>query len=447
MNSELTGKVDLRDFQELRVTVKEDFRKEIFENAKTKAGSWGKLSKIIGMSRSSFQEFHNGKRAIPFTILKNVCKFVDNNNFEENITGFKIGNARKFVKNKNSSLKIDFETKDGARTIGAFLGDGSRIGNSFRYTNKETCLIDLVNKSVQDLIGEVGITKYSKRPSKSLVHCVIFPLTVSSILDKIGIPVGNKIVTNPSVPQFLLNSDKREVIATLIQQFADDEATSRHQIEFYQSSDVTNLPEELRTKILSGKYKEVKDYEKYAPNVLKDVKFLLWKHWRIRCGGPYPRKNYRIYRDKKGNMKYVPKWKLTISGKEDLERFEREIGFEIKEKQIVLKDRIKEIKNYQAKKSTTLLKLLMTTKRLEECNLPITSVNLTKFLDISCRTVDDYLLRLLRNGYLNRPLKRKHLGIGKGTKPFNYTLTDLSSELIRKYKNNPSIHFTLPKSS
>jgi DNA-binding Xre family transcriptional regulator len=446
MNSELTGKVDLRDFQELRIAVKGDFKKEIFENAKTKAGSWGKLSKIIGMSRSSFQEFHNGKRAIPFTILKNVCKFVDNHNFEENINGFKIGNAQKFVKNKNSSLQIDFETEDGAKIVGAFLGDGSRIGSSFRYTNKETCLIDLVNKSVQDLIGEVGIFKYTRRPSKRLVHCVVFPSTVSSILDKIGIPIGDKIVTNPSIPKFLLNSDKREVIATLIRQFADDEATSRHQIEFYQSSDVTILPEELRTKILSGKYKEVKDYEKYAPNVLKDIKFLLWKHWRIRCGGPYPTGKYRIYSDKKGNLKYVPKWKLTISGKEDLEKFEAEIGFNIKEKQEALKERIKEIRTYQSKKSRTLLKLLMTAKNLEESNLSITSSNLSKFLDRDFRTINEYLLRLLRKGYITRPMKRKYLGIGIGTKPFEYTLTGFSKKLIKKYKRNPDMRFTLPKS-
>lgn len=448
MNSTLTGKVDLGNFQELRVITTENFRKEIFEKAKTKAGSWNKLSKIIGMCDSSFQEFYSGKRSIPFTILKSVCKFVDNYNFEENITGFKIGNVFKVVRNKNksSSLLINFETKDGARVVGAFLGDGSKISNSFRYTNKEVCLIKLLNKSVQDLIGKVETFEYTRKPSKSLIHYIAFPSTISAILGKIGIPKGNKIVSNPHIPPFLLNSDKREIVAMLVRQFANDEATSGHQIEFYQSSNVTNLTEKLRTKILSGKYKEVKNYEKHAPNVLKDVKFLLWKHWKIRCGGPYPTGKYRIYRDRRGNMRYVSKWKFTISGKEDLEKFEKEIGFDVKEKQIALRERIKEIKNYQAKKGTTLLKLLITAKRLGKYNLPLTSANLSRFLGLNYKTIDDYLLRLLRNGYLTRPTKRKHLGIGKGTKPFEYTLTDLSKKLIRKYKSNPDIRFTLLKS-
>ena len=419
----------------LRLALLDEFRERLFGAACKYAGSTTALARLMKVSDSTIRRYRGGDGAISYLFLRRLCDFLEAqtgckylDDVKKHVSGFRLANGRLLVVKIKEGEEFNFDSADGARVVAAFLGDGCLQSNMASYINLDATLRKKVDESIRRVVGDIPVKTYSYKEAR-------YPQALAIILEKIGLPPGPKVYTNPSVPSWIKKSNDINVSRIFLRQFFSDEADVSERkgtINLPQSIDITALPLEVKKKLKARKL-EGKNYERYAPRRLLDVKEMLWTKFGIRASGPYPVRHYRATR--KGLQGERLKWRLGISGKADLEKFEREIGFDINYKQNALRNCIGKIKIYQSKKGFGLLSALLAAAEIEDTNGEITKDMISEKMKHREGTSQKWLERLVKRGLIVK------VGSGKGKSksfsrsPTRYRLTDKGRLLVKKFQN------------
>ena len=438
----------------LRVMLSNEFRQRLFEIACQSAGSMAALARLMEVPQSTILKYRNGNRTIPYLFLQRLSVFLRDqsnckyqNEIKKHVSGFKLGtkgNSAVTIKIKEGTEELDFENADGARIIAAILGDGYLGDNVASYINPDTTLQTKVNESIQKVVGNIPVNKIYRGKE------VRYPQALAMILKKVGLPLGPKVYTNPSVPSWIKKSNDINIPRIFLRQFFSDESDANEKkgmINLPQSIDITTLPSDIKKKLKAGKLDE-ENYERYAPLRLLDVGWMLWTRFGIRTNGPYPVKYYKAVR--KGLEGERLKWVLSISGKVDLDKFEREIGFDIEYKQNALRNYISRIKIYQAKSGFGFLGALKAAGKVESVQGEITSSAIAKEMKHCTGASQKWLRRLVERELIVKIGGGESKGRALGRAPVRYKLTDKGLSLsqnfatyqnldIRSWKNKKEI--------
>lgn len=410
----------------IRVTLSDRYRLRLIESACRLAGSISKLAELIDTSPSSVCRYRDGTRTTPCLFLRRLSEFFENRirckcwgEIRNHVNSFKLG-----TKGSSSLIKIragkeifDFENIDGARITAAILGDGHLGERVASYINPEATLRRKVDESIQRVIGDAPIRIYRNKEAR-------YPQALAMILRKIGLRPGPKVFTNPEVPDWVKEVDDVNIPRVFLRQFFSDEANVSEEkctISLSQSVDITALSPEIKNKLIAKRLHKI-DYIRFAPRRLSDIIEMLRERFNIEANGPYPVAYYRA--TKKCLKGERLKWRLSFSGKAYLEKFEREIGFDLDYKQEALRNCIRKIKIYQAKNGLGLSGALRAAAKVESTQNKITSSLLAKEMRHGRRTSQKWLRKLAESGLVEEVSggERKNKSLGRS--PIIYKLTN-----------------------
>ncbi len=168
-------------------------------------------------------------------------------NLEKNIAYIKTKGSTS-GKIYNPKFPMNFDNSNGGVIIGGLLGDGG-IRKDFRplYSNKDKIRINYLCNCMGKVIGEYKRSKLyeveSPTKENSITYVAEFPKIVGYILcHGLGMVRGDKVISDPPLPEFCFNSKKKFTIG-LLKTFFTDEGTPHRvgkdlapQITFRQSS-------------------------------------------------------------------------------------------------------------------------------------------------------------------------------------------------------------------
>lgn len=309
----LVGIKDLENenvYVDLNRESKEILKKKIRDKFKT----YKNFSKHLNLKVDKLQRnndllhFFEGHKVKLKFLKKIISPFqeLDNNFIETNL--YRVGSRRGSSDIYNPKIPFNFNNKEGIRFISAILHDGgisSRLGVTYRNNNKR--LRDAIIKCSKKIFGS-----FKENEVGTLIQ---FPTLIGIILKKVGLKEGKKVFTNPEVPKFIFESNKKNKALFLRQAFDDDGCVTKGNV---------------RCIIICAHIDVTK--EKRIPNLTKGIKKLL-DEFDIKISGPYLTKEYKI----KDNRRQG--WSINIYGRKNLEIFQNKIGFDIKKK----RDRLKNI--------------------------------------------------------------------------------------------------------
>lgn len=422
----------------LRLTLLNEFRQRLFKIACQAAGSMAALARLMKVSQSTICRYRDGDRTIPYPFLQRLSDFLEaqtsckyQNDIKKHVNGFKLGTkgTSPIVKIKEGLDEFNFKNVDGARIVAAILGDGYLGDMVVSYINLNTTLRAKVDESIRKIVGDIQVKTYRCKEAR-------YSQTLAIILEKVGLPPGPKVYTNPSVPSWIKESNDINIPRIFLRQFFSDEgdvSKKKGTINLPQSIDITVLPLDIKKKLKTGKLGE-ENYERYAPRRLLDVKEMLWTRFDIIANGPCPVKYYKATR--KGLEGERLKWRLGISGKVDLEKFEREIGFDIEYKQNALRNYISRIKIYQAKSGFGLLNAFLAAAKIENANGEITSAVVSEEMKHCVDTSQKWLRQLIKQELIVKVGGGENRGRILGRSPVRYKLTDKGLSLCQWFQNS-----------
>lgn len=289
------GIVHLWDLPEdkVHIKIKDGLRERIFQEAIDLAGNKTKLANMLGLKKGGYgyiREYQQGIHTCSLKIIKNLVQLCGRSDIleliEKNISEIKFGcKVGKSVKNP----KFPFILSDKLSSLaGHSVGDGGiGLGEARyipHYTNKSPALLKNF-KNLLSSFGDMEIKKYRNIFDADFLRA---PSIVGVILVQM---FGSFTRENKVVPKSIQHSGKKNKSAFLRALF-DDEATvdvSGHKIGIL----MKDKP------VIEGARK-------------------MFKELGIRAG-----------KITKKEGKY---WRFRITGKKDLEEFQREIGFSHPEK-------------------------------------------------------------------------------------------------------------------
>ncbi|MBD3313187.1 hypothetical protein GF345_01970 [Candidatus Woesearchaeota archaeon] len=280
----------------------------------------------------------------------------------------------------NPRLPFNFNSADGARILAAIMGDGE-LNNQIhvRYNNQNYYLISKVKQSVKNLFGEVDIKVYPRTDKTYQLH---LPKIVGLCIVSLGLKPGAKIYTDNNIPSFMFKA-KKEFKAVFIRQFFNDEGNVRQKDRRLQ------IKQSIVNKTKSRK--AMKSYpEEYCPRVLKDIKIILQDFdivSKITLGHI------------RGNKS---DWELSIYGKDNLERFYENIGFNLDYKNRMLDRCIKSYKFPSAPRNRRIEFAVHNCMKIEEEYGFITRYLLANQCKRSLKTATYYMVDLRKKKMLKR---------------------------------------------
>jgi len=297
---------------------------------------------------------------------------------------------------KNPKFPINFNTKEGIRLISGIIGDGE-INNQLQpgYNNQDKKLIEIILKSFQQVFGKIDYKIYL-RPDKT--YQLHFPKIAGLILLKIGMKPGYKSITNYGIPRFIFNTSKKKK-SVFIKQFFNDEGNVRlkdRRLQVKQTLKINKDKKEMRL-----------NPEKYAHQVLVDTQKLLSSlgiKSKIHLG------NYRAD-EKKAD------WELDIYCKENLEKFQKYIGFDLDYKNNLLDKAIKSYKFPSAPRNGRINFALNHYQKVQDRYGFVTKYLLAKESKRSARTTICFLMDLEKRKLIKKIERpRDKLGHPKAVK-------------------------------
>lgn len=333
------GVVNLPDLpsENIYVNLKQGYKERILITARNICGSWVKLAKKINEPFSkhvpyTIHQFKRGSKARLSLVLKILYLIKENKpdfSLEDafkNISeiGGKTNNHDNVI--TNPKIPFDFRSEYGARIISAVLHDGG-IKKTYLepfYSNKDLGLKTLVEQSFKNIFGEIK-SKQSKTINGR--QYILFPRIIGVILVYgLGLTLGKKVLTNPSVPKFIFDCNENIRRIFLRQAYSDEGNVSDKTIRFSLSVDVTEIREKIRH---------------FVPELLKEDKQLI-ESLDIKVSGPIFIGEYVIKENNK--IFYRHTYGINISSKKALEAFKDKIGFDINYKSEKLKKEIESIR-------------------------------------------------------------------------------------------------------
>ncbi len=306
---------------------------------------------------------------------------------------------------KNPKIPINFASREGVRFIASIMGDGE-LNNQLnvRYNNQNKNLIDIVLNSSKKLFGDVDYKIYYRKDKIYQLH---FPKIVGIIVKLLGIKPGYKSKTNYGIPSFIFNLN-RKLQSIFVRQFFNDEGNVRlkdRRLQVKQTININVSKNEAKMNPL-----------KYAPNSLIDLQKLLHNlgiESKISLG------HYRI---KKAD------WELSIYRIENLKKFQKQIGFDLKYKSNLLDKAIKSYKFPSAPRNGRIEFALKCAKKAQKKYGFITKYNLARISNRSLKTATYYLVDLKKKNLVycfQKPKRKKG-----GTWAHKYKIISLSSFLV-----------------
>ncbi|MDP3698316.1 MAG: hypothetical protein Q8R47_01885 [Nanoarchaeota archaeon] len=299
------------------IRISQEFREKMFKISLEKAKSMTNLSKFTGLSKQTLFNQKYGK-SMNVKGLKKLLLFSDIKFTEV------YGHIQEMGWNK-FKLPIKLDGEEGAVVFAAILGDGSNT-TRVMYKNKDQALLNKVEKSFKDLLGDAIV---DKRISSTGIPYMNFPRITGRILNFVGIPSGKQMIFNPEIPKVVKFAEKN-VKRAFIQQFFDDEGwpePDQMKVAASQCADVTVvLNKEFIDSIKGKKVIYLKDIplevrkEIEAPRLLIDLKDILKEDFDIDS-------NIRFKRLLVRKNHITGAFELEIYRKDDVKKFFEEINF------------------------------------------------------------------------------------------------------------------------
>ena len=275
----------------------------------------------------------------------------------------------------NPCFPIDFSTESGVRLIAAIMGDGELNSQlNVRYNNQDENLVELISFSATNVFGDIDRKVYLRNDRTYQMH---FPKIAGIIVSLLGIKPGYKSRTNYGIPEFVFSLSKKKQ-AVFVRQFFNDEGNVRPKDRRLQVKQ-TNL-------IFVSKERAKKYPQKYAHRVLIDLQKLLLNF------GIDSRLTLGAYRGDKVD------WELSIYRKENLELFEKSIGFDVENKKHLLRKAIESYKFPSAARNGRLGYALECARRVQKKHGSITKELLAKEAKRSLKVAAYYLVDLKKAG-------------------------------------------------
>jgi intein/homing endonuclease len=332
---EKNGIIHLWDLPDRKtyLLIKEHLRRELFNRGYSMLRNKTNLDKFLGLHRVHRKLYENGKYFCPLWVIKKILSVLDDEEryklmacIEKNIEELRknYGGRAKSIKNPKFPISFSYVL---SRIAGHLVGDGGISRNMIvHYTNKLKDLTDQFKSDITDAFGEVDIYEYNDDG----ITQVSAPSIVGLILTAF---FGRQSKGYKHVPEIVLNSDKFSKILFLRAVF-DDEGS-------------VNLSE-----------KEI-ELQMTSKPILEKIKELL-SEFGIRTGKISKRKKVE-------NQRRV--YRFDITGRRDLEMFNKKIGFDHPEKKQKLQDSLESYQRYQYKQGEIKIIMLDILKREKEISV------------------------------------------------------------------------------
>jgi len=291
------------------IKLKRNFSEKLFSDARQNSKNLKRLSESTGINLRVLYLYKQGKRAIPIMKLHKIMSVLDSKryaffvrNLETNVKTIKFGKRGKYITNPKFPIKFSNEL---SRIIAHVIGDGG-IANkhanfTVTYSNKSKELLDEFRKDVKLVFGNVEPIEFYNREAECLEF--FYPSIVGLILTRI---IGVQNDKNKHFPEFMTMVSEN-LRYNFLRSIFDDEGNIN--IEAYKIN-----------------------FEMANYNVVSFVKSML-EDFSIETGSIT-----EINRSPNESLRY----KLSISGSQNLMKFYRLINFTSLEK----KDRLKTLINF-----------------------------------------------------------------------------------------------------
>lgn len=384
-------------------------RRRLFNNM-------GELAKTVGENSSILESFFWQHKTVSLRIFLKLVRLFKIRDYLPDIVW--LGGKTRGKGISWPKLPFNFNGRDGGKFVAAVLGDGT-FDRSFEVSYFNWCTLKLgeVISASRSIFGEVALIFRNKTR-------VTFPAIVGKLLYVLGLRPGRKTVTNPSIPQFIMNGNEKCKIGFL-KQISDDEGSAQ-----------INPPNSYSIRYefaLEIPYEKFYEKEKYVPRLLIDlcrlVKNLGFITTRIYGG--------RIYKGRK-KPRFAISWAFDIQGKTSLERFAKDVGFRIDKKRQKLEwglSRMKRDSYGQRAEGIVLLKFYEAFKRYGH----VTKHELSREIARTERNACEWLSKLNKRGLIEQIGGNSFIGQGycnfKGKTPARYALSSNGLEVLEKYKH------------
>jgi predicted transcriptional regulator len=319
------------------------------------------------------------------------------------------------------NFPIDFWTIESGEFFGDLLTDGSyQSDNCISYSNceienilsnlnstnklfsKKEINIPALRSKVNNCIDHDEVVTLLNNFMKGVgIHCNIrfnhrtkvFEIAYSRILgqflDKICIPKGKRKLTNPTIPK-IIESAPKSVISAFLRRVIANEAAITHDGQICIKQAVLSSHEE--PKLLIG-------YKK------------LFKKLGVESNNP------RISKEYDGKDGKCTIWEV-YTRPYDIIKILKYMSGDSKEKLLRIHNFLMNVKRFRLTRNDRFQQLINTAKSFKK---PFTVDDMLKFTDIKRTAVQDYLYRLIKEGFITRNNRRFY---PNGSEPFLYKLTE-----------------------
>lgn len=339
--------------------------------------------------------------------IKNLFKIIKELKLSEEFIEKTIINITSFKNTdiglKNPKLPFNFKNKETARIIAGILGDGSISRNLLvDYHNQQKILIKLISESGKKVFGDIDEKIYLKKCGTYQLH---WPKIIGIFLFHLGLYPGYKVITNQNIPPVIMSSNK-DIKKMFIRQFFNDEGNVR----------LKDRRLQVKQTIVCNKPKNIikNNLNKYSPNVLKDIQKLLSEL------SVQSKISLAAYRKTRDSVK--TDWELSIYGKENLEKFQKFINFDLNYKRTLLDKALKSYKFPSAPRNGKLVFALEKCKLVQKKHGFIRKDLLAKEAKRSLKVATYYLIELKKKGLIEIT-KKPRTKYGH-PKPFLYKMTN-----------------------
>jgi len=330
---------------------------------------------------------------------------------------FNIKNLSRF---KNSTIKfpVNFWTVEGGEFLGDLLTDGAyqsdrcvtysnseieNILSNLRSTNKlfskKILKTEKIKKEITFLTAQEIINKLNNTAKNFGIYCNIrskeeevFEIQYSRIsslfLDKLGIPRGKRILTNPKLPKIIKFAPER-VICSFLRRVISNEATVTHDGQIC-----------IKQSILSSHK---------SPKLLEGYRFL-FKKLGIKTTKP------RISKKYKGKYGMHVAWEI-YTRPYDLQKIVKKIGIEPESKRKKVKEFLNNVKRFRLSKEERIQQIIEIIRKLKR---PFSVNDLLKLTDLKRAAIQNYLYQLMKEGIITRNTRKFY---ANRSEPFLYQLT------------------------
>ncbi|MAG45201.1 MAG: hypothetical protein CMH63_00305 [Nanoarchaeota archaeon] len=330
------GIIRLKDLpqEEILVGIKKEFKKKIFKHVKRKD------VEKIGITSSQFYNFKDNEK-ITIKLLFKFCDYLTRKGFKEfshskterNI-GL-MGTKRGDVYIKTPALPFNFNNKEGSYFISAILFDGG-IDKQAKphYGNIHLKQRRRIAKYVKKIFGKIESNEIN--PTRGPM--IRFPKSIGLTLNAcFGIGIGNKIYHNNKIPSFIFKLDEK-LKKDFLKQTFDDEGSVSISKRMIRISGTINIKKKEFHKDFTKKYNLLNGIRKILGDIGIETNSLRFsKHISTKESG------------KRGNV-YKHTFTFSITGIENLERFHKQIGFNLDYKMKRLENLLKNYKQRQLRK-------------------------------------------------------------------------------------------------